>query len=788
MALIKCTECGKDFSEKASVCPNCGCPTEMVLKEMNMSKHEEPKEIVATYDILGCKFVVDKSLDFQIRIWADFNKRKRGIRKLSEKLYYEFENIDRVIEEFPGIFSELLEGAVQGAVKLLVDNGVFDCDEQCFIKKYGDLLDASTIMEPIVAGYLEIQDLHEEIEEYHQYLRNSHRNYWQGGGFGIEGALKGHFKAQMLNAGTAFLTSLPDNKKHSQNLQEIQRAKKELYENEETKSAIVESIVKIFSICYRKAFEELEKANVLKKVSFQTDKAISVITNLLRYVEKTNGNDIDMAFCMERSIQAFTLDPTCIQVIHSLIVLWENVWDDPEEEDLVKYAQEYDFWDEFIDMRIVQFLGDYKDDYNKLKYLSYQPIESFEAYKAVVDSYFGLRSQFECYSPALDWSDANNKVHFDSCVKVALEKYLKYDKSIEDQDALLSLLEVSVDFDYSEGIVEFFREAIDELTDTKAIDYDWKKLNNLIDRICAAHSKDHNCTKEKGFYFACSYRIDRHEDFKYFKQDANLPSDCTIYLLCGKIQYGPKTSKYVVAITNYGIYIYQRGTDKVEAIQMFCSWHNFNELQFCVCPDGGIYFEGKRFEPYTWELLHILHDLKKQVNEFLKKTSKVVVDDEEDTDTASEIRIINAIYSNENLSDCRKYYKVLTYPFKSTRAKEVLQEKEQELLAHAKELNSRTKIEEIEEINISDIISAILSVLLGIWLFTRGGWLRLLWKILGILFVLGGPVVLYEEISKYKARKQFAIKNAAECEKEFKAFMEEFDALFKLVDDHITLK
>lgn len=35
MALIKCTECGKMFSDKASACPECGCPTEIVLKESN---------------------------------------------------------------------------------------------------------------------------------------------------------------------------------------------------------------------------------------------------------------------------------------------------------------------------------------------------------------------------------------------------------------------------------------------------------------------------------------------------------------------------------------------------------------------------------------------------------------------------------------------------------------------------------------------------------------------------------------------------------------------------------
>lgn len=27
MALITCNECGKEYSDKASACPNCGCPT-----------------------------------------------------------------------------------------------------------------------------------------------------------------------------------------------------------------------------------------------------------------------------------------------------------------------------------------------------------------------------------------------------------------------------------------------------------------------------------------------------------------------------------------------------------------------------------------------------------------------------------------------------------------------------------------------------------------------------------------------------------------------------------------
>lgn len=31
MALIECKECGKQMSDKAECCPNCGCPIEEML-------------------------------------------------------------------------------------------------------------------------------------------------------------------------------------------------------------------------------------------------------------------------------------------------------------------------------------------------------------------------------------------------------------------------------------------------------------------------------------------------------------------------------------------------------------------------------------------------------------------------------------------------------------------------------------------------------------------------------------------------------------------------------------
>lgn len=44
MALIKCSECGHEVSDKASACPNCGCPIESLGAAQEEVIYEEPKK------------------------------------------------------------------------------------------------------------------------------------------------------------------------------------------------------------------------------------------------------------------------------------------------------------------------------------------------------------------------------------------------------------------------------------------------------------------------------------------------------------------------------------------------------------------------------------------------------------------------------------------------------------------------------------------------------------------------------------------------------------------------
>lgn len=41
MALIQCTECGHTVSDRAEICPGCGCPVKLILEEQQKLAQEE---------------------------------------------------------------------------------------------------------------------------------------------------------------------------------------------------------------------------------------------------------------------------------------------------------------------------------------------------------------------------------------------------------------------------------------------------------------------------------------------------------------------------------------------------------------------------------------------------------------------------------------------------------------------------------------------------------------------------------------------------------------------------
>ena len=67
MALIKCRECGKEYSSLAKACPNCGCPTKYSINQ----NHEPIK-----YRLLGFERKLDDVLSLNAVITPDSYQQK----------------------------------------------------------------------------------------------------------------------------------------------------------------------------------------------------------------------------------------------------------------------------------------------------------------------------------------------------------------------------------------------------------------------------------------------------------------------------------------------------------------------------------------------------------------------------------------------------------------------------------------------------------------------------------------------------------------------------------------
>ncbi|WP_301955878.1 hypothetical protein [uncultured Eubacterium sp.] len=87
MAMIKCVECGKEFSDRASACPECGCPTEYSVDSNNVASDSdgfvEQDSIVEDETEESTTNISDTVKDFAGKALASWNDRNHATSKVN---------------------------------------------------------------------------------------------------------------------------------------------------------------------------------------------------------------------------------------------------------------------------------------------------------------------------------------------------------------------------------------------------------------------------------------------------------------------------------------------------------------------------------------------------------------------------------------------------------------------------------------------------------------------------------------------------------------------------------
>ena len=341
MALIKCIECGKEFSDRALSCPNCGCPTSEILNAVK--ELEQKREIVATYKIGSEKILAltEKQKKYLLAI-KKINEAKDTIKKVAQNYYNEYGNIDKVIDEFPEVISEVVDNAIKMAINTLNSYKIYDYDEEKFYETYYSVIDTTEIMEPLIDKYLQVMNLSDEVEKYHEYVKYVRRNSWSGGGFGVEGAIKGHIQAEMLNVGNVFLHSIRDKSNREEDRNQIEEIKKALYMNPDTLECMVTALNQVTIGVLMSSVNEIVKAGHLEIVSIDEERADILIG-------KYEHMDADINEQRELLVQAFFANPLDFFIIYDMLLFQSN---NPSVDmgDIVQYAKDFEFYDRCIQL------------------------------------------------------------------------------------------------------------------------------------------------------------------------------------------------------------------------------------------------------------------------------------------------------------------------------------------------------------------------------------------------------------------------------------------------------
>ncbi len=194
------------------------------------------------YENLGIEFP-DLIIPYNdvIKRYKDLGNKKK--KEFMDRIK-EIQNANDFNNLVPLIADELLMQIVEDTIAEMVQNGIYTCTADLFKEKYYDYYDFTPYFEEWRNMF---DDIDREDQEYYRALQRKQqsRGYWEGGGFGLSGAIKGHLTASALNLGSDMIHGIGDGITAARHHNKIEKKKQKLLEQ----SSIIEQLAEDFQYC-----------------------------------------------------------------------------------------------------------------------------------------------------------------------------------------------------------------------------------------------------------------------------------------------------------------------------------------------------------------------------------------------------------------------------------------------------------------------------------------------------------------------------------------------------------
>lgn len=281
MPLITCPDCLKQISDRVEACPFCGCParffssltenkdssistspiienTEVSTLVTKESNHVEVEEYI-TFSFGTSQIKYPKSTEKIAKLYGKYVTYSNLYYAKYYDLYASAGSMYSVLNDLTQMVIEDIKLIVEEACKDLYSLGIRITSSN-FIEKYE--IDFQDEIDSLYEQYDGIQQEGKKIS-YQREVEKANRGHWQGGGFGMKGAIKGAVDAAVLNAGSGLIHSIGDGITKSSDTRYLNNKMNDIYKSQKNRKDYAKNVYNCIDYILDGIKEEMSDANII---------------------------------------------------------------------------------------------------------------------------------------------------------------------------------------------------------------------------------------------------------------------------------------------------------------------------------------------------------------------------------------------------------------------------------------------------------------------------------------------------------------------------------------------
>lgn len=275
---MNCYNCGAEYSKNNIFCLECGAELTDKIFNNNVEYYN---------DCLNIK-LCGNTISFSAEI-LEYNELFGNFITLGEKSSRKFENFykmeittfDKLYEKCLPVFVEKCSEAFRFGIFVLMEYGIDYIDEQALLDMFDeDELKIEFVLEQYVTFAEQIQETAEQLNSYRATQR-AMRGSWQGGGFGIKGAIKGALTASALNLATNAVRGIGDSITDSKDRAKLENIKNTLIKEKSNSDEMSNVILATYISVFHKVSKILYDNQLLPPVDFSIGNLDARINNYM---------------------------------------------------------------------------------------------------------------------------------------------------------------------------------------------------------------------------------------------------------------------------------------------------------------------------------------------------------------------------------------------------------------------------------------------------------------------------------------------------------------------------